>query len=153
MRNQCVVLAVALACAWIPSFTAEASSAGEILRVEVLTPQQSGHSSSPLFGTPRLPKFTGRELFLGGETVLVCWDPPAGGVEAGSSLLFEYRREADTDARRIKHDYSFPVTTPQRTELVLKDTDAWDAGHVLMWKVRIIRGGGLVAEKSSPNWR
>jgi hypothetical protein len=83
----------------------------------------------------------------------VVWESPRSGTEAGAVLLFEYRRDSDRDIKARNIKYPFRVEGQRTATFVLTGHDAHKDGRVIMWRVRLIHKGRLLAEKSSDGWK
>jgi hypothetical protein len=133
-------------------FPARVMSA-EIQRVEVRVSETPSAVDPNMRGT-RLAGPASDVMVSGGETVEVYWTPGRGRIEAGSGVTLEYRRAygdaLHTEARPVNAD----TGVARKTVFLIEPTDSeLSDGPILMWRVRLVHEGKVLAEKTSANWR
>ena len=154
MLKLSLILSVLLA-ALLPSATtrAQAQSAGHPRIVEVdhrfeMEPP-AVKSASPV--DDRMPKFM-IERALTREVFAITWTPPAGGVEAGAVLLFEYRQKYGKTIKNLQVKYPFAVEDQRQSTFVIPGKNIKADGEVTAWRVRLVVRGRLLAEQKSRSW-
>jgi len=103
-------------------------------------------------GTAKLPKFFDDDVRRG-ETYAVYWSAPADGLPAGVTVLLEYVLENAPDVYALHIQYDFKTAGPRKAVFTIPEKNYRDGGNVKAWRARIIRGGKLLAEQTSPNWK
>jgi hypothetical protein len=132
-----------------PASTANAGDA-RIVRVEQLA---RSAEERPLLTSPEgryLPKFV-IERRVGGQPYRIVWRPPTGGLPNGATVFFEYRLVGDKALRREFVQLTCPVRTEQATTITVP---ALVSGPpvVEQWRVVLMAGKTVLAERFSPNW-
>jgi len=152
-----VTLKWALTTAAFLGATMDASEAAQqqarILRVEHALESRARTETDQNIVGRNYTKFLGSEPVLARERYDVYWEPPAGGVEAGARMVFEYRREFEEDVQSITRRFALAINARHKTTFVVEPDPIHHYGRVIEWRVRLVQGGRVLAEESSANWR
>jgi hypothetical protein len=143
---------------------AAGAASAQIHRVDLQLAGQHGRGSqagmtsgrsTAMRSRAKVRKFVGTEYAgAGGETFVVHWTPPPSGLKSGSALILEYRRVHDDTVRGQQRQFTVPVSSPRKTTFTIPTNPAeLDAGPINMWRVRLVHGGRLLAEKRSDAWK
>lgn len=83
------------------------------------------------------------------RTYRVTWSPGDAGVEAGSSLEFEFRQKNRTEPGRLVIPYSAAVRETRTAEFTVGERTLREFGPVTGWRVSLLAGGRRLADRSS----
>ena len=83
------------------------------------------------------------------QTYRVTWSPGDAGVEAGSSLEFEFRQKNRAEPGRLVIPYSAAVRETRTAEFTVGVRTLREHGPVTGWRVSLLSGGRRIAERSS----
>lgn len=134
-----------------PAAAAETNRGVRIVRVEKVESPPEGRPLLSASGGRYLPKFV-RARQESGQTYLIVWWAPHGGLPQGADVHFEYRLVGDPALRRQVSRLTCPVRGEQST---LLNVPAVAAGppQVDSWRVVVMAGRTVLAERTTPNWR
>jgi hypothetical protein len=83
------------------------------------------------------------------QTYRVTWSPGDAGVEAGSSLEFEFRQKNRSEPGRLVIAYPSAVREARTAEFTVGGRTLREHGPVTGWRVSLLSGGRRLAERSS----
>lgn len=149
-----LVIAVVLSGVLVVNVVAAPREGGaRILRVERLEVAGSAGGAGTSLLTSRLPKFTGRPARPDKEVFHVYWTPSPEGLAAGTLVTFEYRQERDDRVRFLSIKYPFTVEGQRKAVFEIAGAALRVGGRVSAWRVRVVRGGRVLAQRSSGSWK
>ena len=100
-----------------------------------------------------LSKFDGLGQPGGKQVFFVHWDPGAASVPKGSQLIFEYYQSRFPRPQGLRISYPFEITNPRKATYTIADKAFREGGPVKRWRVRLLNGNKILAEKVSPSWK
>lgn len=101
----------------------------------------------------RIVKFDDYRQLRRSEVYAVAWDPGSVRVPKGSVLVFEYLQERSRKSQQLRITYPFEVAVPRRAEFVIAPADLKRGGRVRAWRVSLVHGQRLLAQKRTTNWK
>ena len=129
------------------------ATGAEIQSVKVRLSNTPSAVDRTMSGT-RSAQFADDATMSGGETVEVYWTPGRGSVKAGSSVTLEYRRAYSDELYNEVRPINATTGVSRKTLFNVETADsAQFDGPILMWRVRLVQEGKVLAEKTSANWR
>jgi hypothetical protein len=88
----------------------------------------------------------------GTEWFYVYWDPGRDGSLPGTVVTFEFRQASRPLIRTLFIQYPFKVKGERCATFEIAEPTIRRGGRVAAWRVRIVRGGRRLAERTSGSW-
>lgn len=100
----------------------------------------------------RLPLFRDEAPAGRREVFEVYWAPPAGGLEPGAVLQFEYVQAGSDVPQVLTIQYPFKVAGERKATFVISEEALRRGGDVKVWRVRLMHGSRTLAGRASEFW-
>jgi hypothetical protein len=125
-----------------------------ITRIEIDHNRTQEPTASRVSRSRRLPKFVpeGDESESGDLALAVYWRPPRQGAGPGVRVRLEYTQEHFGRAQQLEISYPFRVFKERRAEFIVPRKLLNSGGPVTAWRVRVLDGRRLLAERRSQAW-
>ncbi|MBU1909621.1 MAG: hypothetical protein KJ726_06220, partial [Verrucomicrobia bacterium] len=88
----------------------------------------------------------------GTEWFYVYWAPGRDGSLPGTVVTFEFRQAFRPLIRTLFIQYPFKVKGERCATFEIAESTIRRGGRVTAWRVRIVRGGRRLAERTSESW-
>jgi hypothetical protein len=123
------------------------AEAPRIIRVEELSSADSAAT-----GQLQMPKFQDAAWQQPGDEFVVTWKPNAEGSPVGTTVRFQYRQQRRKEIRTLEVTYPFVVNQSRSASFAVIGEAYQRGGRVTAWRVQILEGGRIAAERRSPDW-
>lgn len=135
---------------WSAAVVDAAPEGARILRVEHRVREHERATES--FWSARLPKFRPGAGSTATERFYVHWEPGPNAPAEGLVLTFEFVQARSPRIRTLFIQYPFRVQGRRRAVFEIAPEVSAVGGAVRAWRVRVVRRGRLLAERTSESW-
>ena len=119
-----------------------------ILEVNRATTSGTPHGPAQL----QMPKFLSTDAPVDGDAYRVTWEPLSRALPVGVQVTFEYTQQRASGVKSLMLQYPFAVRERRTATFRIADRAYQLGGPVADWRVRVVRDGRVLAEKTSAYW-